>query len=134
MPETLTDDHAPAPKPAPVSQEMARKFTFAGIELQPYSFNRRVTFFRIRSGDMSRIEWAVLLLYICTRTAAECDTAREDGIPAFRMAAMEWAESLGIDKPAVATEAIAVADAIEKNLADAVSIEPEITGGASGNV
>lgn len=131
MSEQLTDDNAEK-KPAPISQDMARKFTFAVHELQPYSFNRRVTFFRIRSGDMSRIEWAVLLLYICTRTAAECDTARDEGIPAFRMAAMEWAESLGIDKPAVATEVMSVADAIEKNHTDAVSVEPE-TGGASGN-
>lgn len=133
MNETLTDDNAPAKITAPTSQDMARKFTFAGIELEPYSFNRRVTFFRIRSGDMSRIEWAALLLYICTRTPAECDTAREEAIPAFRMAAMEWAEKLGIDKASVATEAMSVADAIEKNLADATSVEPDTSGGASGN-
>ena len=46
---------------------------------------------------------------------------------------MEWAEKLGIDSAARTKEAMEVSDAIDKDLADALSVEPDTKGG-SGNV
>ena len=91
--ETLTDDNAPS-TPAATSQDMGRVFTFAGIALKPFSFNRRVTFFRVRTDDISVIESAILKLFICTQSPAQCDSARGDAASAFRVKAMQWAESL----------------------------------------
>lgn len=130
--ETLTDDNAPS-TPAPISQDMGRVFTFAGITLKPFSFNRRVTFFRVRTEDISVIESAILKLFICTQSPAQCDAARGDAASVFRVNAMEWAEKLGIDSAARTKEAMEVSDAIDKDLADALSVEPDTKGG-SGNV
>jgi len=129
--ETLTDDNAPS-TPAPISQDMGRVFTFAGITLKPFSFNRRVTFFRVRTDDISVIESAILKLFICTQSPAQCDSARGDAASAFRVKAMEWAEKLGIDSAARTKEAMETSDAIDKDLADALSVEPDTKGG-SGN-
>jgi hypothetical protein len=125
----LTDDNAPAKITAPASQDMARKFTFAGIELMPYSRRRRATFYRVRSEAMSGLEWAVLHLYICTQSPAQCDAAVDDKIQAFRSAALDWGDKINASD----AEFVKTSQAIEKNVADADSVEPDISGGSAGN-
>lgn len=123
----LADDNATS-TPAPVLQDMARTFTFAGIKLFPFSFNRRIAFFRLRTEDISVIESAVLKLFICTQTPAQCDAARGDAASTFRVRAFEWAEKLGINSSARTKEAMDVSEAIDKDLADATSVEPDVAG------
>ena len=107
---------------------------FAGFKLEPLSYGRKLTYYRVAVGQISRLESASLTLYILTRTPAECDEAREpDEIRKFRIASEKWAETAGMQNPEVAARAIEVSEAIWSELTseESVSVKPdEETGGA----
>jgi hypothetical protein len=129
--DDLQDDNNPTPT-APPSQDMGRVFTFAGITLKPFSTARMTAYWRICTDDISVLESAIYKVFICTQSPAQCDVARGVGASAFRVAATEWFEKLTHGHPERTAELLASADAIDKDLLDARSVEPDTK--ESGNV
>ena len=123
--ETLTDDNAPS-TPAPISQDMGRVFTFAGITLKPYSTAREQAFWRIGQGNEYEKEDAIYLVYICTLSPVECSGIRGEKLDKYRADAMEWLDLLERQtKKNLIGEAIQLHKEIKKDREDARSVEPD---------
>jgi hypothetical protein len=112
---------------------MGRVFTFAGITLKPFSTARMTTYWRISTGDISVLESAIYKVFICTQTPAQCDAARDAGATTFRVSAMDWFEKLTQGSPARTKELLGCAEAIDKDLIDARSVEPDVKGSSGPN-
>lgn len=131
--ETLTDDNAPS-TPAPISQDMGRVFTFAGITLKPYSTAREACFERMGEGNLMYKEDAIYHIYICTLGHVECSAIRSDFLNKARAAAMEWFDVIESKSGKnLIPEIMTLSQEILNDRKAARSIEPDAPNG-SGNV
>lgn len=120
-----------------------KSFTFKGVALDPFSRYHRLASWRLGfAGPVSSEEDAVTFIYMLTtghrnsgnltKVKHALDAIRGDAIPAFRIAATDWADALNL-KPDDITEAIRIVDAIREDWLRADSVEVEPGKAAPGN-
>lgn len=137
--ETFHDpeDEAPPTRPMPA---LGKVFTFQGRKLEPFSSAREALYVRMTFGARSIGECAMMLIYICTQSAAKCVTVcgeREE--VAFRLAQAEWSDAVGWmhqdreKRVAIRKEAEAIYSEITGDVSASGSVEPDLKGGTSGN-
>lgn len=120
-------------KPAPA--EIGRRFYFREKELTPFSWNARVTLYRVMSESTPLIEEYTYLVYLLlSKTPQQMDALRsESSISAFRLEAGEWADKEGIFPGGPGWDELKkTAQEVLDAVKNAEAIEPVSSGGAPG--
>lgn len=106
-----------------------RKYTFNGVELEPYSSGRDDLMSRLCFDRMTRKEAAGLLVYICTRPAEKCVMIRtEKQVAEFLIEKGKWLDSLGwLTNPAIVAEALEVYGSITGDVDKAAEVQPDFS-------
>lgn len=126
----LESKHVAAPT------EIGRGFYFRDKKLAPFSWNARVTLYRIMSESTPLIEEYTYLIYLlANKTPQQMDALRsESAISAFRIEAGEWAHNEGIIPGSSAwSDLKKSAQEILGAVKNAEALEPVSDGGSPGN-